>query len=144
MSDRPIRRALLSTWDKTGLAELASALAELGVELISTGGTATALREAGLAVTEVSSVTGSPEILDGRVKTLHPHDPRRHPGAARPSRAPRDPRGARHRADRPRGGEPLPLRGTAAEGMGDEATIEMIDIGGPAHGRAPRPRTTAG
>lgn len=68
----PIRRALLSVWDKRGLADLARALAERGVELISTGSTAAHLREAGVAVTPVAAVTGFPEVLDGRVKTLHP------------------------------------------------------------------------
>jgi phosphoribosylaminoimidazolecarboxamide formyltransferase/IMP cyclohydrolase len=67
-----IRRALLSVSDKTGLAALAQALATAGVELISTGGTARALREAGLTVTDLSAYTGFPEMLDGRVKTLHP------------------------------------------------------------------------
>ncbi len=67
-----IRRALLSVSDKTGLLELARALAARNVELISTGGTAKALREAGLAVEDVSEVTGFPEMMDGRVKTLHP------------------------------------------------------------------------
>lgn len=68
----PVRRALLSVSDKTGLLELARALAALGVELLSTGGTARALREAGLAVKDVADVTGLPEMMDGRVKTLHP------------------------------------------------------------------------
>ncbi|MCO5055106.1 bifunctional phosphoribosylaminoimidazolecarboxamide formyltransferase/IMP cyclohydrolase [Thermomonas sp.] len=67
-----VRRALLSVSDKTGLLELARALAARGVELLSTGGTAKALREAGLAVQDVSDVTGFPEMMDGRVKTLHP------------------------------------------------------------------------
>src|SRR5437588_1299532 len=67
-----IQRALLSVSDKAGLVPLAQALTAAGVELISTGGTAKALREAGLAVTDLSSFTGFPEILDGRVKTLHP------------------------------------------------------------------------
>src|SRR6187549_535292 len=69
---RPIRRALLSVFDKTGLAELGRALAERGVTLVSTGGSAKALREAGLTVLDVSEVTGFPEMMDGRVKTLHP------------------------------------------------------------------------
>ncbi|WP_348265091.1 bifunctional phosphoribosylaminoimidazolecarboxamide formyltransferase/IMP cyclohydrolase [Telmatobacter sp. DSM 110680] len=69
---KPIRRALLSVTDKTGLVEFANALAGFGVELISTGGTARALREAGLAVKDISELTGFPEMLDGRVKTLHP------------------------------------------------------------------------
>jgi phosphoribosylaminoimidazolecarboxamide formyltransferase/IMP cyclohydrolase len=66
----PLTRALLSVSDKTGLLEFASALAERGVELLSTGGTAKALREAGLDVKDVSVVTGFPEMMDGRVKTL--------------------------------------------------------------------------
>ena len=68
----PVRRALLSVSDKTGLLDLARGLDALGIALISTGGTARALREAGLPVSEVSSLTGFPEIMDGRVKTLHP------------------------------------------------------------------------
>jgi phosphoribosylaminoimidazolecarboxamide formyltransferase/IMP cyclohydrolase len=69
----PVRRALLSVSDKAGLAEFAGALhREFGVELISTGGTAKFLREAGLPVTDVSDLTGFPEMMDGRVKTLHP------------------------------------------------------------------------
>src|SRR5208282_169127 len=67
-----IQRALLSVSDKTGLVPLAQALIQAGVELISTGGTAKALREAGLNVTDLSAYTGFPEMLDGRVKTLHP------------------------------------------------------------------------
>src|SRR6478672_13268637 len=67
-----VRRALLSVSDKTGLVDLARALAAHGVELLSTGGTANALREAGLAVKDVSDHTGFPEMMDGRVKTLHP------------------------------------------------------------------------
>jgi phosphoribosylaminoimidazolecarboxamide formyltransferase / IMP cyclohydrolase len=70
---QPVRRALLSVSDKTGLIDLAKALSAHGVELLSTGGTAKALREAGLAVKDVSEVTGFPEIMDGRVKTLHPN-----------------------------------------------------------------------
>ena len=65
-------RALISVTDKTGVAEFARALVDTGFEVVSTGGTAKALREAGLAVTDVSEVTGFPEMLDGRVKTLHP------------------------------------------------------------------------
>ena len=71
-SAKQIRRALLSVTDKTGLAEFAAALESFGVELISTGGTAAALRAAGLAVKDISELTGFPEMLDGRVKTLHP------------------------------------------------------------------------
>ena len=72
MDGKKIRRALLSVTDKTGLVEFAQALASYGVELISTGGTARALREAGLTVRDISELTGFPEMLDGRVKTLHP------------------------------------------------------------------------
>ena len=68
----PVRRALLSVSDKTGLTELGQRLAAAGVELLSTGGSAKALRDAGIAVTDVSDLTGFPEIMDGRVKTLHP------------------------------------------------------------------------
>ena len=67
-----IQTALLSVSDKTGIVEFAQALAQRGVRLLSTGGTAKLLAQAGLAVTEVAQHTGSPEILDGRVKTLHP------------------------------------------------------------------------
>jgi phosphoribosylaminoimidazolecarboxamide formyltransferase/IMP cyclohydrolase len=70
---QPVRRALLSVSDKTGLIDLANALSTRGVELLSTGGTAKALRDAGLTVRDVSEVTGFPEIMDGRVKTLHPN-----------------------------------------------------------------------
>ena len=72
MSDLKIKRALLSVSDKSGLAELGKALAARGVELVSTGGTARALRDAGLEVKDVSELTGFPEMMDGRVKTLHP------------------------------------------------------------------------
>src|SRR5512141_899833 len=67
-----IRRALISVTDKTGIVDFAKKLSQLGVELISTGGTAKALREAGLNVKDISDLTGFPEMLDGRVKTLHP------------------------------------------------------------------------
>jgi len=69
---KKIRRALISVSDKSGLPEFAAALVELGIELISTGGTSRSLRESGLSVTDVSDVTGFPEMMDGRVKTLHP------------------------------------------------------------------------
>ncbi|MFN5154791.1 MAG: bifunctional phosphoribosylaminoimidazolecarboxamide formyltransferase/IMP cyclohydrolase, partial [Betaproteobacteria bacterium] len=68
-----MKTALLSVSDKTGIVDLARALAGQGVRLLSTGGTARLLADAGLAVTEVAEVTGFPEMLDGRVKTLHPH-----------------------------------------------------------------------
>ena len=69
---RPIRRAILAPFDKTGLVAFASALTERGVELVASGGTAKVLSDAGLPVTAVEEVTGSPEMLGGRVKTLHP------------------------------------------------------------------------
>ena len=72
MTDVTIRRALLSVSDKAGLVELGQALAARGVELVSTGGTAKALRDAGLTVMDISELTGFPEMMDGRVKTLHP------------------------------------------------------------------------
>ena len=72
MTLRPIRRALLSVSDKTGLVDFARGLARHGVTLISTGGTAKALRDSGLAVSDISDVTRFPEMMDGRVKTLHP------------------------------------------------------------------------
>ncbi len=69
---RPIRRALISVSDKTGIVEFATALAQQGIEILSTGGTASLLAQHGLTVTEVSDHTGFPEMMDGRVKTLHP------------------------------------------------------------------------
>src|SRR5687768_18434113 len=69
---RQVRRALVSVSDKTGIVEFARELKRFDVEIISTGGTARALREAGIAVREVSDVTGFPEMMDGRIKTLHP------------------------------------------------------------------------
>ena len=69
---RRIERALLSVSDKSGLIEFARALAGFGIELVSTGGTAKALKDAGLKVSDVSDLTGFPEMMDGRVKTLHP------------------------------------------------------------------------
>ena len=67
------RRALLSVSDKAGLGAFAAALVRHGYDILSTGGTATMLRDTGIAVTDVSDVTGFPEIMDGRLKTLHPH-----------------------------------------------------------------------
>ena len=72
MTDVTIRRALLSVSDKSGLVDLGRELANRGVELVSTGGTAKALRDAGLDVKDISDLTGFPEMMDGRVKTLHP------------------------------------------------------------------------
>ena len=72
VDDKQVKRALLSVTDKTGLVDFARQLAGMNVELISTGGTARALRDGGLVVRDVSDLTGFPEMLDGRVKTLHP------------------------------------------------------------------------
>jgi phosphoribosylaminoimidazolecarboxamide formyltransferase/IMP cyclohydrolase len=72
MTDHRVSRALLSVSDKSGLIEFAAALADHGIELVSTGGTAKAIAAAGLKVTDVSDLTGFPEMMDGRVKTLHP------------------------------------------------------------------------
>src|SRR5215216_5389822 len=69
---RKIKRALVSVSDKTGIIEFVKELANFGVQIISTGGTAKSLREVGLSVTEVSEITNFPEMMDGRVKTLHP------------------------------------------------------------------------
>ena len=69
---RPIRRALISVYDKSGLVELATGLHEAGVDIVSTGSTAKTIADKGIPVTPVEKVTGFPEVLDGRVKTLHP------------------------------------------------------------------------
>ena len=133
----PIRRALISVSDKTGLVPFAQALAARGVEILSTGGSAQALREAGVPVTEVSEHTGFPEILDGRVKTLVPQIHggilgRRDCAGARGADG-----GARHRADRSGRGESLSVRGDRGAGCARTMTcIENIDIGGPALIRA--------
>jgi len=131
------RRALISVSDKNGLATFATRLAGIGFELVSTGGTARALREAGLAVTEVASVTGFPEMLDGRVKTLHP---RIEAGVLA------DMRLADHRAQLAAALiESFELvvvnlypfaEAAAREGTSDDELIEQIDIGGPTLVRA--------
>ncbi|MEA2781170.1 MAG: phosphoribosylaminoimidazolecarboxamide formyltransferase / cyclohydrolase [Rhodospirillaceae bacterium] len=136
MSDLPIRRALISVSDKTGLVEFARFLASQGVTLLSTGGSAKTLATAGLAVTEVSAHTGFPEIMDGRVKTLHPTI---HGGIL----ARRD--HPEHRAAMAvHGIEPIdlvavnlyPFEATVADGADETACIENIDVGGPAMIRA--------
>jgi len=132
----PIRRALLSVSDKTGLADLARALAARGIELISTGGTAALLREAGLAVRDVADLTGFPEMMDGRVKTLHP---KVHGGLL----ALRDDAG-HVAAMAAQGIEPIdllvvnlyPFEATVAKGADYADCVENIDIGGPAMIRA--------
>jgi phosphoribosylaminoimidazolecarboxamide formyltransferase/IMP cyclohydrolase len=132
-----VQRALLSAHDKSGVVEFARGLEALGVEILSTGGTAGLLREAGIAVRDVSEVTGFPEMLDGRVKTLHP---KIHGGIL----ARRDKPG--HLAQlRAQGIEPIDLvlvnlypfeQTVARPGTGLEDAIEQIDIGGPALIRA--------
>jgi phosphoribosylaminoimidazolecarboxamide formyltransferase / IMP cyclohydrolase len=130
--DSKIRRAILSVTDKTGLAEFARQLANLGIELISTGGTAKLLRDSGIAVKDIAELTGFPEMLDGRVKTLHP---KVHGGIL-------------HRRDDPKhtaavaehGIQPIDMvvvnlyafeKTAAKSGVGLEELIENIDIGGP-------------
>lgn len=128
----PIKRALLSVSDKTGLVDLGRALASHGVELLSTGGTAKALREAGLDVKDVAEVTGFPEMMDGRVKTLHPvvH------GGLLALRDNTDHVAAMNAHDI--GGIDLvvvnlyPFEETVAKGAAYDEVIENIDIGGPA------------
>ncbi|HEY0302988.1 MAG TPA: bifunctional phosphoribosylaminoimidazolecarboxamide formyltransferase/IMP cyclohydrolase, partial [Rhizomicrobium sp.] len=136
MTLRPIRRAILSVFDKAGLVEFARGLDRHGVMLISTGGSAKALRDAGLKVADLSEVTGFPEMMDGRVKTLHP---KVHGGLLslrdKPDHA---------AAMRDHGIEGIdllvsnlyPFEDTVAKGAGFEDTIEQIDIGGPAMTRS--------
>lgn len=128
---RPFRRALLSVFDKTGIVELARALAENGCEIVSTGSTAATVREAGIAVTDVAEVTGFPEMLDGRVKTLHP---RIHGGILA------DQRLEDHRTQLAEHDiapfdlvvvNLYPFAETVAQGGSSQEIIEKIDVGGP-------------
>ena len=131
MNNVTIKRALLSVSDKTGLADLGRALAAHGVELVSTGGTAAALRDAGLVVRDIAELTGFPEMMDGRVKTLHP---KVHGGllAVRD-----DPAHAAAMAEHAIGAIDLvvvnlyPFAATVAKGAERDEVIENIDIGGP-------------
>ncbi len=102
-----VERALISVFDKTGIAEFAKRLAALRIEILSTGGTAKLLREAGVPVRDVADFTGWPEMLGGRVKTLHPkvHGGLLYRREARGRSAASC--GTRHRANRPRGGESI-------------------------------------
>ncbi len=137
MTDQaPVRRALLSVSDKTGLVDFATALAARGIDLVSTGGTARSLRDAGLSVRDVSDLTGFPEMMDGRVKTLHPAV---HGGLL----ALRDDVG--HLASMEEHGigaidllvvNLYPFEATVAAGADYDTVIENIDIGGPAMIRA--------
>ncbi|MFG2119116.1 bifunctional phosphoribosylaminoimidazolecarboxamide formyltransferase/IMP cyclohydrolase [Streptomyces sp. NPDC048710] len=133
---RPIRRALVSVYDKTGLEDLARGLHEAGVELVSTGSTAGRIAAAGVPVTKVEELTGFPECLDGRVKTLHP---RVHAGILA------DLRLDSHREQLAElGVEPFdlvvvnlyPFRETVASGASPDECVEQIDIGGPSMVRA--------
>ncbi|MFA7457294.1 MAG: bifunctional phosphoribosylaminoimidazolecarboxamide formyltransferase/IMP cyclohydrolase PurH, partial [Micavibrio sp.] len=127
-----IKRALISVSDKSGLAAFAAALAEAGVEILSTGGTAKALKDSGVAVRDVSDHTGFPEMMDGRVKTLHPtiH------GGILSVRG--NPEHKRAQEEHGIGDIDLvvvnlyPFAATVARGADDESCIENIDIGGPA------------
>jgi phosphoribosylaminoimidazolecarboxamide formyltransferase/IMP cyclohydrolase len=136
MTDAAIRRALISVSDKTGLINFAKALAGRGVAILSTGGTAKALKDAGIAVTDVSEHTGFPEMMDGRLKTLHP---KVHGGLlAIRGNAEHDSAAQTH------GIAPIdllvvnlyPFEATVAKGAKYEDCIENIDIGGPAMIRA--------
>lgn len=133
---RPIRRALVSVYDKTGLEELARGLHEAGVELVSTGSTAARIAGAGVPVTKVEELTGFPECLDGRVKTLHP---KVHAGILA------DLRLTDHQQQLAElGVEPFelvvvnlyPFRETVASGATPDECVEQIDIGGPSMVRA--------
>ncbi len=133
---RPITRALISVYDKTGLIELATALADAGVEIVSTGSTAAKIAEAGVPVTPVDDVTGFPEVLEGRVKTLHPMI---HAGILA------DQRKANHRDQIAELGVKAfdlvicnlyPFTQTVAGGGSFDECVEQIDIGGPSMVRA--------
>jgi phosphoribosylaminoimidazolecarboxamide formyltransferase/IMP cyclohydrolase len=136
MTRTKVRRALVSVYDKTGLIELGQGLADSGVEIVSTGSTAAKLREAGIEVTPVDELTGFPECLDGRVKTLHPHV---HAGILA------DLRITDHLAQLEQLGiEPFelvvvnlyPFTQTVASGATPDECVEQIDIGGPTMVRA--------
>ncbi|MGE4553478.1 MAG: IMP cyclohydrolase [Desulfovibrionaceae bacterium] len=127
----PIRRALLSVTDKSGLVDFATYLTSLGVELVSTGGTRRMLADAGLAVTAVSEVTGFPEILGGRVKTLHPHI---HAGVLADKDDPAHMETLRSLSIKPFDLVCVNLydfASAAAKNLGLKDAVEQIDIGGP-------------
>ncbi len=136
MTRIPIKRALISVYDKAGVADLARALHEHQVEIVSTGTTARAVEAAGVPVTRVEDLTGFPECLDGRVKTLHP---RVHAGLLADTASP-----AHEQQLKDLGIEPFqllvsnlyPFEQTVASGATDAGVIEQIDIGGPAMVRA--------
>ncbi len=133
---RPVRRALVSVYDKSGLAELAAALDAAGVEIVSTGSTAARIEESGVAVTAVSDLTGFPECLDGRVKTLHP---RVHAGLLADMRLPDHVEQLEELGIAPFDLVVVnlyPFTSTVASGASADECIEQIDIGGPAMVRA--------
>jgi phosphoribosylaminoimidazolecarboxamide formyltransferase/IMP cyclohydrolase len=135
-SRTPIRRALVSVYDKTGLEELGAALVEAGVEIVSTGSTAARLAAAGLPVTPVEQLTGFPECLDGRVKTLHP---RVHAGVLADLRNPDHERQLAELEIAPFQLVVVnlyPFTATVASGASSEECVEQIDIGGPSMVRA--------
>jgi phosphoribosylaminoimidazolecarboxamide formyltransferase / IMP cyclohydrolase len=133
---RPIKRALVSVYDKTSLVELGQGLASAGVQIVSTGTTAAVLAEAGVPVIKVEELTGFPETLEGRVKTLHP---KVHAGLLADTRKPEHLRQLDEL-----GIEAFelvvcnlyPFRETAARGGAPDTVIEQIDIGGPSMVRA--------
>jgi phosphoribosylaminoimidazolecarboxamide formyltransferase/IMP cyclohydrolase len=137
MSDRiPLRRALLGVYDKTGIEELAAGLAAAGVELVSTGATARRIAEAGIPVTPVEQVTGFPECLDGRVKTLHPAV---HAGILADRRKPEHVTQLEDLGIAPFDLVVVnlyPFTETVASGASPDECVEQIDIGGPAMVRA--------
>jgi phosphoribosylaminoimidazolecarboxamide formyltransferase/IMP cyclohydrolase len=133
---RPIKRALLSVYDKTGLVELAQALAGAGVEIVSTGSTAATVEAAGVPVTRVEELTGFPETLDGRVKTLHP---RVHAGLLADLRLESHAEQLRELDIAPFEllvSNLYPFSRTVASGATVDECVEQIDIGGPAMVRA--------
>lgn len=132
----PVRRALIAVSDKAGLVELAGALVDAGVEIVSTGGTSKAIADAGLPVTQVADVTGYPEHLDGRVRTLHPGV---HSGLLADLRLEHHERELAELAIRPFELVVVnlyPFVETVASGAEPDAVVEQIDIGGPAMVRA--------
>ena len=133
---KPIRRALISVYDKTGLVELARSLDEAGVAIVSTGSTAKTIAEQGISVTPVEQLTGFPEVLDGRVKTLHP---RVHAGLLADTRKPEHLEALRElqiEAFDLVVVNLYPFSQTVASGAGQDECVEQIDIGGPSMVRA--------
>lgn len=136
MNSRPIRRALISVYDKTGLEELARGLADAGVEIVSTGSTASRISNLGIEVTGVADVTGFPECLDGRVKTLHP---RVHAGILADTRLPEHVDQLEELQIAPFELVVVnlyPFTETVASGASADECVEQIDIGGPSMVRA--------